>query len=361
MMLGWAKSMTWKGLHLDTSGDMMPQLIQVCNSQQLQDFQAVRGLAPLDLESFKNHAPDIHFMLESGNALVARCSLWWNDTPTELNQKLGLIGHYAARDGEAAQLLLDSACDELVKHGCGKAIAPINGNTWQSYRFMTERGDEPIFFLEFDHSETYPQHFQENDFLPLASYSSALNVDLLQTDARLEKIQRRMIDSGIVIRPFEMEQFEQELHKIYELSVNSFQHNFLYTPIDEERFSEQYSQVKPYLQPELILMAEDGDQLVGFLFAVPDLLQAKRGKAINTVIIKTVAVLPGRTYAGLGSLLLMRGQAIAHELGYRRAIHALMHDDNKSRNISNRYARTIRRYALFSKQLHSESASKIIV
>jgi L-amino acid N-acyltransferase YncA len=340
---------------------MMPQLIQVSNSQQLENFQAIRGLSPLDLESFKNHVPDVHFMLESGNALVARCSLWWNDTPTGLNQKLGLIGHYAARDGESAQRLLDYACDELVKRGCGRAIAPINGSTWQSYRFITERGDEPTFFLEFDHPENYLQHFQENGFLSLTNYSSALNVDLLQTDSRLEKIKRRMIDLGITIRSFEINNFEQELHKIYELSVNSFRHNFLYTPIDEKRFSEQYSQVKSYLQPELILMAEDGDQLVGFLFAVPDLLQAKRGEAIDTVIIKTVAVLPGRAYAGLGSLLLMRGQAIAHELGYRRAIHALMHDDNKSRNISSRYARTIRRYALFSKQLHSESDSKTTV
>jgi L-amino acid N-acyltransferase YncA len=340
---------------------MMPRLIQVTNSQQLESFQAIRGLSPLDLESFKDHAPDVHFMLESGNALMARCSLWWNDTPTELNQKLGFIGHYAARDGEAARTLLGYACDELVKRGCGEAIAPINGSTWQSYRLITERGDELSFFLEFDHPESYLQHFQDNDFLPLTNYSSALNVDLLQTDSRLEKVAKRMMDLGIKIRSFEIQNFEQELHKIYELSVNSFRHNFLYTPIDEKRFSEQYSHVKPYLQPELILMAEEGEQLVGFLFAVPDLLQAKRGEAIDTVIIKTVAVLPGRAYAGLGSLLLMRGQAIAHALGYRRAIHALMHDDNKSRNISNRYAQTIRRYALFSKRLYSDSGSKTMV
>jgi len=38
-------------------------------------------------------------------------------------------------------------------------------------------------------------------------------------------------------------------------------------------------------------------------------------------------------------------------MGFTRAIHALMHETNKSRNLSARYARTIRRYTLFSKRL----------
>ena len=44
-------------------------------------------------------------------------------------------------------------------------------------------------------------------------------------------------------------------------------------------------------------------------------------------------------------------QRKAYELGYRRAIHALMHERNVSQNISRRYARPIRRYALFARAL----------
>jgi hypothetical protein len=43
--------------------------------------------------------------------------------------------------------------------------------------------------------------------------------------------------------------------------------------------------------------------------------------------------------------------AAAQSLGFTRAIHALMHQTNKSRNLSAHYARTIRRYTLFSKRL----------
>jgi hypothetical protein len=38
-------------------------------------------------------------------------------------------------------------------------------------------------------------------------------------------------------------------------------------------------------------------------------------------------------------------------MGFRRAIHALMHETNVSRRLSDRYARTMRRYALFSRPL----------
>jgi hypothetical protein len=39
---------------------------------------------------------------------------------------------------------------------------------------------------------------------------------------------------------------------------------------------------------------------------------------------------------------------MAREAGYTRAIHALMHDANRSGNISSRYARPIRRYTLYA-------------
>ena len=71
----------------------------------------------------------------------------------------------------------------------------------------------------------------------------------------------------------------------------------------------------------------------------------------TTVVMKTLAVLPGRSYAGLGSHLVRRNQTMASELGYQRVVHALMHTGNPSRGISRRYGNTIRRYTLFARML----------
>lgn len=323
----------------------MPRLIQITQSHQLATLPT-NGLSAIAPEQFLQHQPDAHWALVDGDRLIAHCSLWWRQVPID---RAGLIGHYGAIDRLAAEQLLNHACSELAAHGCNFAIAPIDGNTWRRYRAICDRGDEPLFFLEPDNPPAWCEQFQAAGFATVAHYYSALNTDLSQQDARLTKLEAKFADR-IRIRSIAVDRLEAELDAIYQLSLISFQQNFLYTPIDRAEFLAQYRQVVPFLKPELVLMAEQNGQLVGFLFALPDLLAAQRG-AIDTVIIKTVAVLPGRELAGLGSLLLARAQAIAHHLGYTRAIHALMHETNRSLNLSRRYAVSMRRYCLFGRSV----------
>ena len=99
------------------------------------------------------------------------------------------------------------------------------------------------------------------------------------------------------------------------------------------------------------IFATHHDRTVGFVFNVPDALQARRGESIDTVVLKTLAVVPDRGYAGLGSYLTQQTHRVARGLGYRRVIHALMHEKNVSLNISARYANLFRRYVLFARPL----------
>lgn len=325
--------------------------IQINNSAELASLAAQGGFPPLEAQTFELHQPDAHWVLLRGEAIAGYCSLWWQSVPDYPGERLGLIGHYNVMDSAAAANLLNHAAAELTTQGCTMAIAPIDGNTWRRYRLLSDRGTEPLFFLEPDNPDEWCGQFEEAGFGAIAHYSSAVANDLTQIDPRLAAAEQRLGSAGITIRPLDLEQFDAALEQIHALSLVAFQHNFLYSPISQAEFLAQYRQVRPYVQPELVLLAEQASQLVGFLFAVPDLLQAQRGEAVDTVIIKTVAVLPGRRYAGLGNVLVARVQAIAYVLGYRRAIHALMHDDNNSRNLSDRYARSIRRYTLYSRKL----------
>ncbi|MDX2212607.1 MAG: hypothetical protein SFY66_04880 [Oculatellaceae cyanobacterium bins.114] len=325
------------------------QLIE--RSPQSNDLSGLSGLTPIDAQVLAQHAPDAHWLLLHERDITAYCSLWWQHVPAYANQKLGLIGHYAAQTHESAQALLHHVCQQLTVHGCTLAVGPMDGNTWRRYRLVSDRGTEPIFFLEPDNPDEWCDHFRGTGFTTLADYSSGLTTDLTQIDPRMERVERRLTEIGVTVRSLQLDNLEPELQRIHQLSLISFRHNFLYTPIAQDEFITQYSQIKPYLQSQLVLLAEHDGNLVGFLFALPDVLQAQRGESINTVIIKTVAVLPNKIYAGLGNLLVSKCQAIAHQLSYTRAIHALMHNANNSQNLSDRYAHTIRRYTLFSKEL----------
>ncbi len=331
------------------------RLVLVRNPEQLEHAEGVPDLAPFEAADLARHAPDAHWMLVGpGGKVSGRCSLWWRGTASLPGHRLGVVGHYAARDSAAAGRLLGHACEELRARGCSLAVGPMDGSTWRRYRLVTERGSEPSFFLEPDNPDDWADHFFGNGFTPLACYTSAVNDDLGCVDPRAEDVSKRLAAQGLRIRPLDSQRLEEDLHRIYVISVVSFRHNFLYTPIDEAEFIAQYRQILPVVRPELVLIAELRGRAIGFLFALPDLLQARRGQAIDTVILKTVAVLPERANAGLGGLLVARGHQAARRLGYTRAIHALMHESNGSCNISLHYAHTIRRYTLFAKRLGSE-------
>jgi GNAT superfamily N-acetyltransferase len=329
----------------------MSQFVAPRTPAELEEFCSLPGLSPLTPEVSARQRPDAQWLLRATDGTPAgRCSLWWSGAPSHAGQCLGYIGHYAARDAKAAAELLHYACEQLAPHA-GLAVAPMDGNTWNRYRLLTERGTEPVFFLEPDNPDDWPSHFTENGFTPLANYFSALNEDLNQPDQRTCELMRRHTEQGIRLRPVNLERFEDELRALCPLALSSFQQNFLYTPISPEDFLAQYLPIRPYLRPELVLIAEMEKQPIGFMLALPDLLQAKRGQTVDTVILKTLAVHPAHMGAGLGTLLLAHCQDEAARLGYRRAIHALMHETNNSRRISSHTARPIRRYTLFARSL----------
>jgi GNAT superfamily N-acetyltransferase len=307
---------------------------------------------PLAPEMMTRQVPDSSWVLSDADGRpVGRCSLWWKATPSLEGRRVGYVGHFAVTEDAAAVPLLQLGCEQLREQGCEVAVGPVDGNTWQRYRLLTERGSEPPYFLEPDNPDDWPGHFLAAGFSPLAGYCSALNTDLDVGDPRLPGIAQTLADAGIRIRPLDSSHFEEEMRRVHALSLVSFRNNFLYTPIAEAEFMSQYTALRPHVRDELVLLAEQGNELVGFLFAFPDYLRARRGEVMDTVILKTLAVHPDRSGLGLGTMLMARGHEVGRKLGFRRAIHALFHESNRSGRISGHTARVFRRYTLYEHPL----------
>lgn len=337
------------------------RFVQATTPALIEQFCAFPGSYAVTSRSPAVADADAHWLAFGGDgAPVARCSLWWRNTPAppagvvNEQERLGLIGHYAAAGASAGVALLEHACRELATQHCTLAVGPLDGNTFRHYRLLTERtvdGRARLpFFLEPDNPDDWPAHFTVSGFAPLAHYFSAL-AELAPGDPRTGALAEQVAAHGVRIRPVEIGQFEAELQRIFRVATESFAGNFLYTPISAAEFSAQYEPVRPLVEPRLVLIAEQNATPVGFLFALPDLAQAQRGEPIDTVIIKTVGVVPALGGIGLGGLLVAQVQEQAFQLGYRYAIHALMFEDNLSRKISARYAHPMRRYALFARPL----------
>lgn len=262
--------------------------------------------------------------------------------------RTGLIGWYECIDNDgAAESVLSAVCDYLINNGCDWVIGPINGTTWNRYRLTVPSENRP-FFLENYHKEWYFRQFNNNNFTTVASFYSSKIPLFESTNERIAHFEQTLEKKGVRIRNFRIEQFEEEIEKIYKVCIQAFKNNFLYTPIEFVSFNKMYEKVKGILDPSLVKIAEDcNGEPSGFLFAVPDLFDPQRSSAI----IKTVAVVPGRTFQGLGTYLGVCTHKEMLQKGYTSVIHALIHESNISGNILSKDGAVYRRYILTGKKL----------
>ena len=327
------------------------QLHQISSAAQYVGLQKDTGLPEFDANVFASHRPDAHWVVVEEGVLKARCSLWWHHAPPIPSGKAGLIVHFAAADDESAATLLECACRQLAEQGCTFAIGPMDQNTWRDYRFVVDEGDRPRFFLEPVTEPQWRQQLRRDGFAEIAWYCSALVEDLTVRCPRLSRVRERMDAIGIRIRTLDRNQLDSELKQIFAIVQLAFQDNPFYVPVSEADFLEMYRPLGHAIPTELILLAEHDEKVIGFIFAVPDLLQAKRELPIDTVVVKTFGVLPGRAHAGVGQVLLEEVHQRAANAGFRNAIHALVREAAHMNRIVDRYGISFRRYALFGKEL----------
>jgi hypothetical protein len=278
--------------------------------------------------------PDRWIQVENANAGI------WFRGPTWNNQNAGLIGHYSASDPESGLHVLQEACRLLRAQGLAHALGPINGSTWFSYRLVTDSSQAPPFLLEPHTPAAYVDYWKAAGFEPVLHYRSGLCTAYTPSPKAAVLAERfeHMIEPPNNI--------ETALGDLYTLSLEAFAENPLYTPISKSAFDALYKPLLQSIPLDWLWLAKDpgsAGQLAGFGFAYPD-----PGGAL---VIKTVAVRPGRAYAGLGRYLTERYHAQAFGKGFKQVVHALMHESNASINLASRYGSVMRRYAVFGKQL----------
>lgn len=333
----------------------MCRVIACSAYEQWASISANENVTSLSEEQWTHDKPDLHVLALNGrDAMLARCSLWWSEVPEHPSHTLSLIGHFEASSAESANAIIYEACRILSTKHSDFVVGPMDGSTWKSYRFVSDKGTLSPFFLEPVNPESYPEYFRQQGFSLFSEYSSSRCTIANEAHPLIKKRSVELHAKGVIFRTVCPEDIRRDLQRIYRLSLICFENNLLYMPISEETFLQQYRPLEVTLMPQALLLAERDEELVGYALNVPDLLQAASGSPVDTIILKTLACLPDPELRGLGSVLVNRCETFAREeLHYRYTIHALMHCGSRSHTISNPDAQTIRRYGLFGRRLTS--------
>lgn len=288
------------------------------------------------------------YVVKHNGKIKAKAALYNNPYLRYNDKKAACIGNYECVDDVIiANELLSVIQADAKLLGAEYLIGPMNGSTWDDYRFCIDH-NYPIFFTEPQHHLYYNDHFIKFGFHEIGRYISGIS-DCTNYQTKYADVIDSLYKKGLRIRIINLEDFESELQKLYDFCSISFQNNFLYTPVGFTLFKEKYIQAKKIIDPEFFRIAEDSNgNIVGFMFCLKDLYNTSE----NNLIIKTIARLPGEKWKGLTTVTGDIIYSLARDKGYQHVLHAFMHQSNASVGVSKKFSGTvIRNYSLYGKEI----------
>lgn len=349
-------------------------MVKVLSTEALEELERLLGKGLYEgytLERMQREAPDFHFYFEENEEIQACCSIWIHtDMIDEQGVRAGAIGHFEALDENSAKIVLKQACSKLQEEGETYVIGPIDGSTWNSYRLVTQSDGSMPFLMEPKYKPGYSQWLENIGFKPTYHYFSTKenreSIVKEATKASQNEINQSMLEQSeleinelaqdesqreelVELKTTKLTQLEEDLDKIYEISIQSFKNNLFYKPIEREAFKAMYRGYQPFLVEDLILIAEKAGRPVGFIFALPNYFDQTR----SSVIIKTIAVLPECQQEGIGKKLYQQITNKALNMGFTEFITALIYKGNHSQKLCES-GKMMREYTLFRKELGNE-------
>lgn len=280
---------------------------------------------------------------------VARLAIYNNPQLVYNKQQAGCIGSYECEnDAETACIILQKAFEQLKELKLSYVIGPMNGSTWDNYRFSTHHNTAP-FLLEPHHHLYYNDQFRDNGFEVISNYTSSFDTALPHNLPELLEREHHFTALGVTIRSINLEQFEHELERLYPFVTEAFQTNFLYTPIEWESFRDKYKEALKIIDPNFVLIAENAEQEpIGFVFAYQNLYC----KTEKQLVIKTIARSYNKKWSGLGHVIANQVISNAKQYGFSALIHAFMIQEATSTEISRNFSGEVyKHYALYGCQL----------
>ncbi len=265
----------------------------------------------------------------------------------ETNHPYGQLGFFECVDDlSTAQLLVDAAVDWL-RAGLpaqGKLLAPMNFDTWHSYRLRTMGFDEPTFFMEPYNPSYYSTLFADLGFTPASHYITKTVYELSPLLAFWESYRNDMLSRGYSVRSFNIGAVTQEMSLIYRLSLSIFRENLFFTDISEAEFRALYAGAAGNLDPALFLFLLDPcGKPAGLCFSLAD------HRRSGTVNLKTFGILPQFRNEGVGAGFAYEMYSRFQVQGFARVNHCLMSAGNRADNFDGGLGKITRTYTLFAR------------
>ena len=326
--------------------------------KKIQEYVMENNISQEESQKIMIERPSEIIIFNDENNNIGGSLHLWHNRPDYNGRKTSYIGnvniHEKYRKNE--EQLFNKIFEELKKEGIETIIGPLNGTTWNTYRYVTEKGNGRPFLLEPWNEDYSVSLFEKLGFKPLAGYISTVMEGMNSNgrknlDKKIEKLKKFDYYKDIRVESAENKDLLKVLNKVYDLTVEAFKNNFLYSELEREIFLKMYMSYEDKIVKKFFKMLYLKGELIGYVFGIPDYTELGYKGKIDTIILKTIAVSPEYNGKGMGYILINSLVEEAEKEGYENVIYALMHESNVSKNIGLLLGNILRRYTLFIKEL----------
>ena len=231
---------------------------------------------------FFQHARAEYFLARRGEQVVGTIAAFTNDLYNQFQQlNTGFFGFFEVLDDpEAAAALLSTAEGWARQAGHATILGPAQFSTNDEVGLLVDGfNDAPRMLMTYN-----PPRYM--GYLDSAGYKTAMNLwayslaiaDFVRNKPeKLERVAAKVLDRGkLHVRRINMKRFDHEVEFVKRIYNTSWERNWGFVPMTDPEFDRLAEQLKPLIDPELVIVVECEGEPVGFGLTLPDMNEPLR-------------------------------------------------------------------------------------
>jgi GNAT superfamily N-acetyltransferase len=180
-------------------------------------------------------------------------------------------------DAEVAAALIEAAATWLGRRGIRVMRGPMNPSANYECALLVEGFDSPPCVM-MPYNPPYYASLLERTGLHKAKdlYAYHTTANEIQMSRAERLAERAAVEHGVRVRPVCLKNFEAELELFFRIYNAAWRRNWGFAPMSRAEMEHLGRELKPVMDPDLVLLAEVNREAVGCALALPDINQALR-------------------------------------------------------------------------------------
>ena len=271
---------------------------------------------------FHQHATVELFLARKGDEVVGRIAAIQNDLHIErFGERVGFFGLFETeRDSRTSTALFDAARQWLFGRGLETMRGPASFSLNEEAGLLVDGFDGPPVVMMTYNPQWYEGLVESYGFTKAKDLLAYFLADAKPTERMLKLASKLRQKYRITIRTLDKSRFWEEVALVRQVYNEAWLENWGHIPMTEAELMYMAKQLKPVVDPWLVVFAQIDGEIAGFALALPDLNVALKhmngnlfpfgwakafyySRKIKTARIVILGVLPRHRRSGVAELM----------------------------------------------------------